>query len=67
MAVIYSVVIAHFKRGGGSIIVSPNVFGSTNVLFEKFVRKFNIDVRHVVLLDLKAWTVSLIAQSACCF
>ncbi|MGK0248675.1 MAG: O-succinylhomoserine sulfhydrylase [Oleispira sp.] len=54
MAAIYSVVIAHLKAGD-SIIVSRNVFGSTNVLFEKFVRKFNIDVRYVDLLDLKAW------------
>ncbi|MBL4797861.1 MAG: O-succinylhomoserine sulfhydrylase [Oleispira sp.] len=54
MAAIYSVVIAHLKAGD-SIIVSRNVFGSTNVLFEKFVRKFNIDVRYVDLLDLNAW------------
>ena len=54
MAAIYAVVVAHLKAGD-SIIVSRNVFGSTNVLFEKFVRKFNIDVRYVDLLDLSAW------------
>ena len=54
MAAIYSVAIAHLKSAD-SIVVSRNVFGSTNVLFEKFIRKFNIDVRYVDLLDLDAW------------
>lgn len=58
MAAIYSVVVAHLKAGD-SIIVSRNVFGSTNVLFEKFVRKFNIDVRYVDLLDLSAWAKAI--------
>ncbi len=54
MAAIYSTVVAHLQSGD-SIIVSRSVFGSTNVLFEKFVRKFNIDVRYVDLLDLNSW------------
>lgn len=54
MAAIYSVVVAHLKAGD-SVVVSRSVFGSTNVLFEKFVRKFNIDVRYVDLLDINAW------------
>lgn len=54
MAAIYSVVVAHLKAGD-SAVVSRSVFGSTNVLFEKFVRKFNIDVRYVDLLDLEGW------------
>lgn len=54
MAAIYSVVVAHLQAGD-SIIVSRSVFGSTNVMFEKFVRKFNIDVRYVDLLDFNAW------------
>ena len=54
MAAIYSTVVAHLKAGD-SVVVSRSVFGSTNVLFEKFVRKFNIDVRYVDLLDYNAW------------
>ena len=54
MAAIYSVVVAHLKAGD-SAVVSRSVFGSTNVLFEKFVRKFDIDVRYVDLLDMNAW------------
>lgn len=54
MAAIYAVIIAHLKAGD-SIVVSRSVFGSTNVLMEKFVAKFSIEVRFVDLLDLDQW------------
>jgi O-succinylhomoserine sulfhydrylase len=66
MAAIYAVVVAHLKAGD-SIIVSRNVFGSTNVLFEKFVRKFNIDVRYVDLLDIQAWADAIDASTRMLF
>lgn len=58
MAAIYSTVVAHLKAGD-SVVVSRSVFGSTNVMFEKFVRKFNIDVRYVDLLDFNAWAAAI--------
>lgn len=54
MAAIYSVCIAHLQAGD-HMICSRAVFGSTNVLLEKFLRKFNVDITYVNPLDLNAW------------
>jgi len=54
MAAIYAVCIAHLQAGD-HMICSRAVFGSTNVLLEKFLRKFNVDITYVDLLDLDAW------------
>ncbi len=54
MAAIYSVCIAHLQAGD-HLICSRAVFGSTNVLLEKFLRKFNVDITYVNPLDLSAW------------
>ena len=54
MAAIYSVCIAHLQAGD-HMICSRAVFGSTNVLLEKFLRKFNVDITYVNPLDLSAW------------
>lgn len=55
MAAIYAVCMAHLQAGD-SMVVSRSVFGSTNVLMEKFVSKFGIDVRYVDLLDTQQWS-----------
>ena len=54
MAAIYAVCMAHLK-GGDHLISSRSVFGSTNVLFEKFLKKFDIEVSYVDLLDIQDW------------
>lgn len=54
MAAIYATCIAHLQAGD-HVLVSRNIFGATNVLFEKFLRKFNIQISYVDLLDIQAW------------
>ncbi len=58
MAAIYAVCMAHLKSGD-HLVSSRSVFGSTNVLFEKFLRKFDIEVTYVDLLDLDSWRAAL--------
>ncbi len=40
---------------GDHLICSRSVFGTTNVLLEKFIRKFGIDVSFVDLVDYQGW------------
>ncbi len=54
MAAIYAVAIAHLKAGD-HVLCSASVFGSTIMLFEKFLRKFNVSIDYVDLLDLSDW------------
>jgi len=54
MAAIYAVCVAHLEAGD-HMICSRSVFGSTNVLLEKFLRKFNVDITYVDLLDMASW------------
>ncbi|MEC9254509.1 MAG: O-succinylhomoserine sulfhydrylase [Pseudomonadota bacterium] len=54
MSAIYALCIAHLQAGD-HMICSRAVFGSTTVLLEKFLRKFNVEITYVDLLDLGAW------------
>lgn len=54
MSAIYALCIAHLQAGD-HMICSRAVFGSTTVLLEKFLRKFDVDITYVDLLDLSAW------------
>lgn len=54
MAAIYATCMAHLKAGD-HLISSRSVFGSTNVLFEKFLKKFDIEISYVDLLDIDDW------------
>lgn len=54
MAAIYAVSIAHLKAGD-HVLCSASVFGSTIKLFEAYLRKFNVDIDYVDLLDLNDW------------
>ena len=54
MSAIYALCIAHLQVGD-HMICSRAVFGSTTVLLEKFLRKFNVEITYVDLLDLDAW------------
>ncbi len=66
MAAIYAVAIAHLKAGD-HVLCSASVFGSTIVLFEKFLRKFNIDIDYVDLLDLNDWQSKVRPQTKMLF
>ncbi len=54
MAAILSVVMALLKTGD-HIVCSTAVFGTTTVLFQKYIQKFGIDISFVKLSDLSAW------------
>ncbi len=58
MAAIYATCIAHLQAGD-HLLASRNIFGSTNVLFEKFLSKFNIQISYVDLLDIQGWEQSI--------
>lgn len=66
MAAIYAVAIAHLKAGD-HVLCSASVFGSTIVLFEKFLRKFNVDIDYVDLLDLNDWQNKIRPQTKMLF
>src|SRR3990167_8291850 len=44
---------------GDHIICSRSVFGTTNVLLEKFVQKFGVEVSFVTLTDYDAWAAEI--------
>lgn len=54
MAAILSTCMALLKQGD-HIICSRSVFGTTVVLFEKYFKRFGVDVSFVPLTDLSAW------------
>lgn len=58
MAAIYAVCMGHLKAGD-HLVSSRSVFGSTNVLFEKFLKRFGVEVSYVDLLDQTAWQSAL--------
>ena len=58
MAAIMSVCYALLEQGD-HLICSRSVFGTTNVLLEKFIRKFGIEVSFVDLVDYQAWEAAI--------
>ncbi|MGB1011388.1 MAG: O-succinylhomoserine sulfhydrylase, partial [Thiolinea sp.] len=54
MAAILAVVLGLLKTGD-HIICSNSVFGTTTVLFQKYVRKFGVEVSFVTLSDPESW------------
>lgn len=44
---------------GDQVVCSRSVFGSTVVLFDKFLKKFGIDVAYVDLVDVDAWAAAM--------
>ena len=46
-------------KSGDHIISSSSIFGVTNVLMENFLKKMNIDVTYVDLVDIKSWQQAL--------
>jgi len=54
MAAIFSTILA-LLNPGDHIVSSRSIFGSTNVLFQKYVSKLGIEVDYVSLTDLDQW------------
>lgn len=54
MAAILAIVMS-LCSGGDHVLVSRSVFGSTISLFEKYLKRFGVQVDYVALSDLAAW------------
>ena len=58
MAAILSVALA-FLKAGDHVVCSRAVFGTTTSLFDKYMRKFGVDVTFVDLADLSQWQAAV--------
>jgi O-succinylhomoserine sulfhydrylase len=58
MAAILSTCMALLKSGD-HVICSRSVFGTTTVLFTRYMQKFGVDVTFVALTDLSAWRAAI--------
>ncbi len=58
MAAILSTCMALLKSGD-HVVCSKSVFGTTTVLFSKYLQKFGVEVTSVDLTDLSAWEAAL--------
>jgi O-succinylhomoserine sulfhydrylase len=46
-------------RAGDHIVSSRSIFGSTNMLFDKYLARFGVDTTYVELDDLDAWAAAI--------
>ena len=60
MAAILSISLA-FLAAGDHVVCSRAVFGTTTVLFDKYMKKFGVSVTFVDLTDLDAWQAAIVA------
>jgi O-succinylhomoserine sulfhydrylase len=60
MAAILSMSLA-FLAAGDHVVCSRAVFGTTTVLFDKYMKKFGVSVTFVDLTDLDAWQAAIVA------
>lgn len=58
MSAIFSTVLA-LLNPGDHVVSSRSIFGSTSVMFQKYVSKLNIDVTYVPLTDVEAWKAAV--------
>ena len=58
MAAILATCMALLKQGD-HVICSRSVFGTTNVVFNKYMGKFGVDTSFVPLIDLAAWQAAI--------
>ncbi|ANI14076.1 MULTISPECIES: O-succinylhomoserine sulfhydrylase [Pseudomonas] len=58
MSAILSLVMTHCSAGD-HVLVSRSVFGSTISLFEKYFKRFGVQVDYPPLSDLKAWEAAI--------
>lgn len=54
MAAILSTCMA-LLQAGDHVVCSRNVFGTTTALFNRYLKKFGVDVTYVALTDIDAW------------
>lgn len=66
MAAILSVCMALLKSGD-HVVCSRSVFGTTTVLFTRYMQKFGVEVTFVDLIDLAAWKNALRATTKLLF
>ena len=62
MAAILATCLA-FLSAGDHVVCSRAVFGTTNVLFEKYFKKFGVAVTFVDLTDIAQWQAAITAQT----
>lgn len=58
MAAILSTAMA-LLQSGDEVICSRSVFGTTNVLFEKYLKKFGVKTTFVALTDITQWQAAI--------
>lgn len=66
MAAILSTFMA-LLQAGDHVVCSHNIFGTTTVLLDKFLRKFGVEVSFVSLTDLAAWEAALTPKTRALF
>jgi len=62
MSAILSTIMA-LLEAGDEIVSSQSIFGTTNVLFEKYLAKFGIKTTFVSLTDCEAWASAVTAKT----
>lgn len=62
MAAILATCLA-LLQAGDHVVCSRSVFGTTNVLFEKYMKKFGVQTTFVSLTDVSAWQSAITAQT----
>lgn len=66
MAAILSTIMA-LLQSGDEIICSRSVFGTTNVLLEKYLKKFGVVTRFVALTDFAQWQAAITPKTRLLF
>lgn len=66
MAAILATCLA-LLQAGDHIVSSRSVFGTTNVLFEKYLKKFGVSTSFVALSDMAAWEQAITPQTKLLF
>lgn len=66
MAAILSTFLAMLQPGD-HVVCSRSVFGTTTMLFTKYLQKFGIDVSFVALTDLVGWEQAINPKTQCLF
>ena len=66
MSAILSVMMA-LLESGDEVVSSRSIFGTTNVLFDKYLKKFGITTRFVSLADLDQWEAAITTKTKLLF
>ncbi len=66
MSAILSTFLA-LLQAGDHVVCSRSVFGTTSVLFTKYLQKFGVQVTFVTLTDLEAWRAAIVPETKALF